>query len=139
MKLGCHPQGLDACYNSSRRVNSGVMSALCIDSQLNSAAPPLNDVELAWIIREDGSMWRIVQPTHDESSWHSFSAITLKIEKESFGAAGHKCSDITSHWTEARVSWPLVVDLIIVGLCARSVNSGVRPFAMNNSDIEYKS
>jgi hypothetical protein len=38
----------------SRRVNSGVMSALRLQSKKPPAAPQLNDVELVWIRREAG-------------------------------------------------------------------------------------
>jgi len=35
-------------------------------------------------------------------------------------------SDITTHWTEARVSLPFVRELAVAQLNARPVNSGVR-------------
>ena len=42
--------------DSSRPVNSGVMSPLRINTKKSPAAPQLNDVELGWIMREAGRM-----------------------------------------------------------------------------------
>jgi hypothetical protein len=38
----------------ARPVNSGVMSALRMQSRESPAAPQLNDVQLVWIMREVG-------------------------------------------------------------------------------------
>jgi hypothetical protein len=70
---------LNASLNASRCVNSGVMSPLRLNSQLMPAAPQLNDVQLVWIMREAGWICMRVESTHAESSWHSISAITLRV------------------------------------------------------------
>jgi hypothetical protein len=48
---------------------------------------------------------------------------------------GYVARNLTTHSTEARVSWPLIVELAIAGLNARSVNSSVR-FLLNGQDKE---
>jgi hypothetical protein len=44
---------------------------------------------------------------------------------------GHVGRNLTTHSTEARVSWFLTVKLSIPALIARSVNSGVMPQELN--------
>jgi hypothetical protein len=46
--------GLALWCNVGGRVNSGVMSALCINTKLSPAAPQLNDSRLIGIMREAG-------------------------------------------------------------------------------------
>jgi hypothetical protein len=42
------------------------------------------------------------------------------------GQNGHVGQNLTTHWTGARVSRSLIVDLCVPALNARPVNSGVR-------------
>jgi hypothetical protein len=85
-----------------------VMSALLIDSRLIPAAPLLNDLQLVWIMPEAGCMLMKVKLIHAESAWHSMSAITWQVKTGGVRRSATMCSDITTHSTEAQVSWPLI-------------------------------
>jgi hypothetical protein len=64
------------------------MSALRVTSQVIPAAPQLNDTRLVLIMLEAGRMSMRVESTRDESTWHSASAMTLRVRKEvTFGTA----------------------------------------------------
>jgi hypothetical protein len=52
---------------------------------------------------------------------------------------GQVLRNLTTHWTEARDSWPFIREDRMLGwLCARSVNSGVR-FLLNAMAQKFES
>jgi hypothetical protein len=64
------------------------MSALRMKSKKSPAAPLLNDVKLARIMREVGYRIMRIESAHAERTWHAASAIMRQIEnQEAFGAA----------------------------------------------------
>src|SRR5215210_3042069 len=67
--------------------------------------------------------------THDESTWHSVSAIMRLVRRGNVRRGVTESYNITTHWTEARVSQPFIVELVIAVLSSRPVNSGVRPLS----------
>jgi hypothetical protein len=49
---------------------------------------------------------------------------------------GYDARNLTTHWTGARVSKPVIVELAIAVLNARPVNSGVRRFML--CEVNYE-
>src|SRR5215210_915051 len=78
---------LNQFVDTSRRVNSSVMSPLRMKPKMSSAAPQLNETQLVWIIRSAARRMMRIESSHAESTWHSSPAITLRQKMQAFGAA----------------------------------------------------
>ena len=103
---------LDASRNASRRVNSGVMSPLRMNTQLNPAAPLLGDGRVAGIIEKlvEGGC----QLDHPTTSAHGISNQLSHSRFKSGGVrrGGSLRSDITSRSTRARDSFPFIIESV---------------------------